>query len=462
MNSTDSAVFAGPRMRQVAVASYVGTTIEFYDFYIYGTAAALVFPAVFFPVWGSTGATVAFIARPLGAMAFGHYGDRIGRRRTLLATLLLTGVSTLLIGLLPGAATIGVAAPIGLVALRFVQGFALGGEWAGAALLTVEYAPPGQRGRYAMVPQLSPAIVVALSSAVFLLTGLLPGNIDHSFLDYGWRIPFLISAVLIGVGVYVRSKVAETPVFRQAQHRQLSTQTPLNTQTPLREAFTRASREILLTAGTVTMGFALFYTGTTYLTSYGTHPTGAALPQALVLSFGIAAGAAMAAGVALSAVSSDRFGRRTVIMMSCAVAAVWSLLLVPLLDTHSPVAFGVGIIVTLGLQGLAYGPAGALLPETFPTQYRYTGAGTSYHLAAAVGGGIPPLLATLLAAAFGTFAIGVLLCALSLLSMFCVKALAETKDRDFQDIQPGVAPRPADDDNDAAAAARQWLTMTPG
>ncbi|MBW0010610.1 MAG: MFS transporter, partial [Pseudonocardiales bacterium] len=188
-------------MRRVALASCVGTTIEFYDFFVYGTAAALVFPKVFFPALGSTAGTVAsfatfavaFIARPVGAVSFGHYGDRIGRKRTLISTLLLMGVSTVLIGLLPGAATIGLAAPLLLVVLRFAQGFAVGGEWAGATVLAAEYAPPRRRGRYAMFPQLGPAIAVVLSSATFLVTSLTLGNTDRSFIDYGWRVPFLVS-----------------------------------------------------------------------------------------------------------------------------------------------------------------------------------------------------------------------------------------------------------------------------
>jgi MFS family permease len=435
MTSTEGAMASGAGMRRVAIASCVGTTIEFYDFFIYGTAAALVFPKVFFPALGSTAGTVAsfatfavaFIARPVGAVSFGHYGDRLGRKRTLIATLLLMGVSTVLIGLLPGAATIGAAAPALLVVLRFAQGLAVGGEWAGATLLTAEYAPPGQRGRYAMFPQLGAPIALALSSATFLVTGLTLGNSDQAFLDFSWRIPFLISILLVAVGLYVRLKIEETPVFRAAQ------QQPA-TYTPLREAFTRAPREILLAAGTVTAMFTLFYTGTTYLTSYGTSPTGAALSRTLVLSLGIAAGAATALGVIVSSIAADRFGRRTVIMLACGGAAVWSLLLFPLLGTHSPVAFAVGMIVTVGLQGLGYGPVGAFLPETFPTQYRYTGVGTSYNLAGIVGGALPPLVAT----AFGSVAIGVLLCGLSLLSLLCTRALAETKDRELQQVQPNI------------------------
>jgi MFS family permease len=430
-------------MRRVAIASCVGTAVEFYDFYIYGTAAALVFPKVFFPALGSTAGTVAsfatfavaFIARPVGAVSFGHYGDRLGRKRTLIVTLLLMGVSTMLIGLLPGAATIGVTAPILLVLLRFAQGFAVGGEWAGATLLTAEYAPARQRGRYGMFPQLGATIALALSSATFLITGLTVGNTDQSFLDYGWRIPFLVSVVLVGVGLYVRLKIEETPVFREAQRHQPAAQAPL------REAFTQAPREILLAAGAVTIMFALFYTGTTYLTSYGTSPAGAGLSRTLVLSLGIVAAVSMATGIITSAIASDRFGRRVLIMLFCGAAAVWSLVLFPLLDTRSAMAFTVGVIITLWLMGLSYGPIGAFLPETFPTRYRYTGTGMSFNLAGIVGGALPPLVAAPLAATFGSWAIGVLLCALSLLSLFCTKALAETKDRDLHELQPSEPTR---------------------
>lgn len=433
---------SGAMMRRVALASCVGTTIEFYDFLIYGTAAALVFPKVFFPALGATAATVAslatfavaFIARPVGAVSFGHYGDRIGRKRTLVSTLLLMGVSTVLIGLLPGAATIGFAAPVLLVVLRFAQGFAVGGEWAGATLLAAEYAPPGQRGRYAMFPQLGPAIALALSSATFLVTSLTLGNADQAFLDYGWRVPFLLSVVLVTAGLYVRLKIEETPVFRHArQHRQPSPRAPL------REALTQAPREILLAGGATTVMFALFYIGTTYLTSYGTSPTGAALSRTLVLSLGITAGVVMALCTVVSALAADRLGRRTLIMAVCAGSAVWSLLLFPLLDTRSPVAFGVGVLVTLGLQGLGYGAIGAFLPETFATRYRYTATGTSYNLAGIVGGATAPLVAGPLAAAFGSGAIGLLLCALALLSLVCAAALPEMKDRDLRQARPSAA-----------------------
>lgn len=440
MNSPNGVV----GMRRVALASCVGTTIEFYDFFIYGTAAALVFPKVFFPALGSTAGTaasfatvaVAFVARPVGAMIFGSYGDRYGRKQTLIATLLLMGTATVLIGLLPGAATIGVTAPILLVVLRCGQGLAVGGEWAGATLLAAEYAPPGRRGWYATFPQLGAPIALALSSATFLVTGLTLGNTDQTFLDYGWRVPFLISIVLLVAGLYVRLKIAETPVFRQAQQQEQPA-----TRTPLRDALTQAPRQVLLSAGVLIMIFALFNIGTTYLTSYGTSPTGAGLSRALVLSIGTAAGMAMAAGVIYSAGASDRLGRRAVVVLCSGAAVVWSLLLFPVLSIHTPIAFGVSVIVTLALMGLAYGPVGALLPETFPTSFRYTGAGISYNLAGVVGGSIPPLIAAPLAAAFGSFSIGIMLCALSLLSLLCARTLVETKDRDLLVLQSSVSER---------------------
>jgi MFS family permease len=320
-----------------------------------------------------------------------------------------------------------------LVVLRFAQGLAVGGEWPGAALFAAEYSPPQQRGRFVMFPQLGPPIAIALSSAMFLITGLTVSGTDQSFFDYGWRIPFLVSIVLVVAGLYVRLRIQETPIFRNAKQQQPATQVPVL------EAFTEAPREILLAAGTLTMIFAFFYTGMTYLTSYGTSPTGAALSRNMVLSIGIVAGMVMALGVMLSATYSDRYGRRRLIMLSCGGAAVWSLLLFPVMDTRFPATFAAGVIITQVLVGLSYGPVGALLPETFPTRYRYTGAGISYNLAGVMGGAMPPLVAAPLAATFGNFAIGVLLCMISLLSLFCTKVLVETKDRDLRELRPSLA-----------------------
>ncbi|WP_213577138.1 MFS transporter [Rhodococcus sp. USK13] len=422
----------GTSVRKVAVASGIGTTIEFYDFFIYGTAAALVFPKVFFPALGSTAGTVAsfatfavaFVARPVGAMLFGHYGDRIGRKKTLVSTLILMGVSTFLIGLLPGAATIGVAAPILLVLLRFGQGFAVGGEWAGATLLTAEYAPPGKRGLYAMFPQLGPAVAFILSSATFLVTGAVFGDTNSTFLDYGWRIPFLFSAVLVGIGLYMRLAIEETPVFRAVQEADRADVAPRTL--PLMDAWRYQTKEILLSAGALATLFAFFYMGTAFLTSYGTATLGFSRP--FVLTVGIVSAVVFGLTIIVSALYSDRIGRRRVIMISCALAVVWALALFPLLDTGSPVAFAVGVMVTLAIFGVAYGPCGALLPEMFQTRYRYTGAGLGYNLAGVLGGAVPPLIAAPLASAYGSAAIGVMLAGLAVVSLVCTKALVERKD----------------------------------
>jgi metabolite-proton symporter len=422
-----------PSMRRVAIASCVGTTIEFYDFFIYGTAAALVFPKVFFPALGSTAGAVAsfatfavaFFARPVGAVVFGHYGDRIGRKRTLISTLLLMGIATVLIGLLPGASSIGVVAPILLVTLRFAQGFAVGGEWAGATLLTAEYAPRDKRGRYGVYPQVGPAIAFALSSGTFLVTGLVLGDTDEAFLSYGWRVPFLLSILLVVVGLYVRLSIEETPAFRAAQ-----AQAPLDRpkRVPFLEAVARQPREVLLSAGSLTMLFAFFYMGTTYLTKYGTNPDGAALSRPVVLGIGIAAAVVFGIATVAAGVLSDRFGRRRVIMASCAVGVVWALVLFPLLDTDTASAFAIGLMVTLVIFAVSYGPAGSFLPELFSTRHRYTGAGLGYNLAGMLGGAIPPLLAPALSASFGSIAIGVMLSFTAVLSLACTWALTETKD----------------------------------
>jgi metabolite-proton symporter len=418
-------------LRRVAIASCAGTTIEFYDFFIYGTAAALVFPKVFFPALGPAAGSiasfatfaVAFFARPVGAVLFGHFGDRIGRKRTLISTLLLMGVATVLIGLLPGAETIGVAAPIILVILRFAQGFAVGGEWAGATLLAAEYAPKAKRGLYGVFPQLGPSIAFALSSATFLVTSLVMGDSDGAFLSYGWRIPFLLSIVLVGVGFYVRLKIEETPAFRQAQSDAASRPRRL----PFLEVLRAQPREVLLSAGSLAMLFGFFYMSTAYLTSYGTNPEGAALPRQTVLAIGIGGSVLFALATIAAGVLSDRFGRRAVIIASCVTGIVWGIVLFPLLDTGSALAFALGLAISLVVVGVSYGPAGSFLPELFEPQYRYTGAGLGYNIAGILGGAIPPLLAPGLSSSFGGIGIGIMLSVLGLLSLACTYALRETR-----------------------------------
>jgi metabolite-proton symporter len=442
MSSASSLAFSPPHsrktLRKVAFASAAGTTIEFYDFFIYGTAAALVFPVVFFPALGAAAGTVAsfgtfavaFIARPVGAIIFGHYGDRIGRKKTLITTLLMMGIATVLIGLIPDASTIGIAAPILLVVLRFVQGLAVGGEWAGATLLTAEYAPQGKRGLFGSFPQLGPSVAFALASGTFLVTSLTLGDKSEAFITIGWRVPFILSAVLVLVGFWVRTSIEETPVFRNASR-------PATTaKLPIVESIKGQPKEILLAGGSLTLLFALFYIGTAFLTSYATSPTGMQLSRPVVLTTGIIASVFVAAATMASGILSDRFGRKKVIAASCIFAVPWSLVLFPLLNTGTVLAFGIGLTVTLVIFAIAYGPAGALLPELFETKYRYTGAGMGYNLAGVLGGGIVPLVAAQLITSTGGWGIGVLLAAIGVFSIACTMALPN-KEKTGLEERPG-------------------------
>lgn len=418
-------------LRRVAVASCAGTTIEYYDFFIYGTAAALVFPQVFFPALGPATATVAsfatfavaFLARPIGAIFFGHFGDKLGRKKTLVSTLLLMGIATVLMGVVPDSATIGVVAPIALIVLRVAQGLALGGEWAGATLLAAEYAPKEKRGLYGVFPQLGPALGLLLSSGSYLLTLAFMGNSNEAFLSYGWRMPFLASIVLVLVGLYVRLKVDETPAFKAAQAEAKN----IPSRPPLFEVLRYQPREVLLAGGALTMLFAFFYIGTAYLTSYGTSPEGAALSRPVVL--GITMGVSVVFGIAtvISGALSDRFGRRKVIVVSCLVGMVWGLALFPVLGTGNALMFAIGQTFTMVLFAVGYGPAGSFLPELFSPRHRYTGAGLGYNLAGVLGGGLAPVLAPGLAASFGGIGIGLMLSICALLSLICTLALRETR-----------------------------------
>lgn len=424
-------------MHRVALASCAGTTIEFYDFFIYGTAAALVFPTVFFPALGTAaGVTasfatfaVAFVARPLGAIIFGHFGDRLGRKKTLISTLLLMGFATVLIGLLPSASSIGIAAPILLVTLRFLQGIAVGGEWAGATLLAAEYAPAHKRGLYAVFPQTGPAIAFFLSSATFLTVNVFVGETSTAFIEWGWRVPFILSSLLVLVGLYVRLKVEETPMFKRAAEQPRET----GGAGPLVGVFRHHWREIFLAAGSLSMLFAFFYVGTAFLTAYGTTTVG--LSRATVLTIGLIASVIFGATIVLSGIYSDRFGRRRILMISCALSVPWALVLFPLLDTGSPVAFAVGLIVTLMIFGISYGPAGALLPEMFPTRFRYTGAGMAYNLAGVIGGGTAPIMAANLSSSYGSWSVGLMLAGFGLLSLLCAIALPETRHRIMEHVE---------------------------
>lgn len=433
-------------MRKVVLASCIGTTIEFYDFFIYAIAAALVFPHVYFPALGSVvGAVasfatlaIAFVARPVGSIVFGHFGDRIGRKRSLITTLLMMGIATVLIGLLPGADTWGAAAPIVLVLLRAVQGFAVGGEWAGATLLAAEHAPSHRRGWYAVYPQLGPALGFMLSSATFLTATSLLGETDQAFLSYGWRIPFVLSVVLVFVGLWARLAVSETPEFQRARVGTSAGTAPRGT--PFGQVLRQQPRELLLASGALTMQYGFFYMGTAYLTSYGTSAEGQGLSRPTVLALGVLASVFLGSATVIAGRGSDRFGRRAVITMACVSGLVCAPLLFPVLRLGGPIPFAVGLIMILTVFGINFGPVGAFLPELFETRYRYTGAGLAFSLGGILGGGVVPLLAPALFDRFGGFGIGAMLTATAVISLVCVRLLPETKDRDVADPTASTGP----------------------
>lgn len=420
---------ATPRkMRRVAFASFMGTVIEFYDFGIYATAAALVFANAFFPALGAHAGTVvsyatlgvAFVARPLGSILFGHFGDRLGRKRTLIATMSLMGAATVLIGLLPTATSIGIAAPVALVVLRIAQGLAAGGEWAGAALFTSEHSPEDRRGFWAMFTNLGGAFANILALGTFLITGLT--MTDETFVAWGWRLPFLISIVLVFVGLYARLRIEETPAFEAEAKRRRQ-----GDGLPFKEAFAHQWREILLGAGALVMAFSLGYVGIAFLTNYGTATLH--LPRPQVLGAGMFGNLLNCLAIIVGGSLTDRFGRRRVLLVANVVGVAWALVLFPILDTGSLGAFWLGMSVTFLIAGTGFGVAGSFLSELFHARYRYTAAGLSYSLAGVLGGAIPPLVAAGLIGSYGSVAFGLFLAVYCLISLLCTLALRETRHR---------------------------------
>ena len=414
-------------MRRVAFASFVGTAIEYYDFYIYGTAAALVFPKVFFPEQTPVIAAllsfatfgVAFFSRPVGAAIFGHFGDRIGRKRTLVATLLIMGFSTIAVGLIPPAAMIGVLAPILLVFFRFTQGFAVGGEWAGSALLSAEYAPPAKRGFYGMFTQLGVEAGLLLTNLIFLVVSTTIGEASDAFLSWGWRLPFLFSAVLVAVALYVRLNIEETPVFKKEKDNHSVSKVPLG------DLFRSQPKQVLFGAGCMVGVFTFSFMGGTYLTGYASRVL--EHPRWLVLLAGALGAIAMLIMTAISAAMCDKRGRRPIILLGFSLAVPWSFVVMPLLDTGSPALLIVGIMGTFGVLGITYGPMASFIPEQFHTRFRYTGAGLAFNLAGILGGAVPPLIATALLTAYGSWAIGAMLALLVGVSLVSTYALKETR-----------------------------------
>ncbi|OON64638.1 MFS transporter [Massilia sp. KIM] len=406
---------AANRPRTVLFASLIGTTIEFYDFYIYATAAVLVFPRLFFAAADPAAATlqslatfaIAFFARPVGSAVFGHFGDRIGRKATLVAALLTMGLSTVLIGLLPTYASIGAAAPLLLALCRFGQGLGLGGEWGGAVLLATENAPPGKRAWYGMFPQLGAPIGFFLSGATFLLLGELMS--DEDFFGWGWRIPFLASALLVAVGLYVRLKITETPDFQKLLERKGRVRLPVAT------VFSRHLRSLVLGTLVGIGGYVLFYLMTVFALSWGTTQLGFARQEFLRVQ--LAAIILFALMIPPSALLADRFGRRSAMMAVNAVIAVFGLFYGRLFGGGDMAALALTLALGMFITGFAYGPLGTQLAELFPAEVRYTGASLCFNFAGILGASLAPYVATWLATRHGLAYVGYYLSGAALLSL---------------------------------------------
>ncbi|MFG2130232.1 MFS transporter [Streptomyces sp. NPDC048751] len=411
-------------MLRLAAASLAGTAIEFYDFFVYGTAAALILGPLFFPTFSPVAGTLAafgtfgvgFVARPLGSVLFGHIGDRHGRRPVLVGSLLLTGGSTVAVGCVPTYDTIGVAAPVLLLALRFLQGLGLGGEWGGAVLLTAEHAPPERRGLWSSFPQVGPAVGFVLANGVVLaLTATLS---DAQFAQWGWRVPFWAAGVLAVLGLWLRSSLVESPRFLEIED---------PARVPLAEVVRDHGRLVLLTAGALTVGYALFYAVTTWSLAYGTERLG--VSRTVMLTCIMAAVVVKGALTPLVAMLGDRVGRRPLCLVGCACAAVWMLPMVALLSTAEPLLMFLGFLGAMVSFVIMFAVIAAYLPELYEARVRCTGAAVGYNLGGVLGGALTPIVATALAEQGGRvpWGVGAYLTVVALFSLGCFALLPETR-----------------------------------
>ena len=412
--------------RRILAASLIGTAVEFYDFYIYATAASLVFGKMFFPASSpsaqlmSAYATfaLAFFARPLGAMFFGHFGDRLGRKSTLVASLLLMGGSTVAIAILPTYDMAGWLAPLLLCVLRFGQGFGLGGEWGGAALLAVENAPPGWRARFGMFPQLGAPVGFIAANGLFLLLGLV--LTPDQFMAWGWRIPFALSIVLVGVGLWIRLRLTETPAFAKALEEAPPAKAPLG------ELLVRHPLATLAGTFAVVACFAIFYLTTAFALGYGTTKLGYSRETFLGVQLG--AIGFMAVGIILAGYWSDATTPRKVLMAGCVATVLAGFALAPMMGSGSILLIWAFLSLGLFLMGLVYGPLGAFLPGLFPARVRYTGASVAFNVGGILGGGLAPMIAQALADRGGLGPVGWYLsgaAAVSLVALAFVRREAE-------------------------------------
>ena len=425
-------------MRKVALTALAGTSIEWYDFFLYATAAALVFPSAFFPDSSPTIGLIlsfgtfafGFIARPLGGVLFGHFGDRIGRKKTLVIALVMMGIASTLIGLLPTYATIGIAAPILLSLLRFAQGLAIGGQWGGAMLLVTESAPADQRGYYGAYAQAGAPVGVILANLAFILISATVS--EEFFMTWGWRIPFLVSVVLIGISMYIQLNMEDTEAFKELEalrQQRLAAEGPQETvakRSPVIEALVKYPKRIALAAGAFLSIQVTFYILIGFILAYGSDPNGAAMSRDDMLIAVLLASALQVPAQFWASAYSDRHGRRGIFMLGAVLTGVWGFALFPLVDTSNFWLIVLGITGGLVFLGMMYGPQAAFFTELFSTEVRYSGASLGYQIGAILGGAFAPTIATILWTEYDIVWVSAYIALASVLALISVMMLTET------------------------------------
>jgi len=421
-------------MRKVALTSLAGTSIEWYDFFIYGTAAAIVFPKAFFPqdlppmvllIISFSTFAVGFVARPVGGIIFGHFGDRIGRKHTLVVALMMMGAATTLIGLLPTYGTIGIAAPLLLVLLRFIQGLAIGGQWGGAMLLVTESAPANQRGWYGAYAQAGAPVGVILANLAFI--GVSMSMSDESFMSWGWRLPFLASIVLIGVSLFVQLRLEDTEAFKALKAAQDSqNQAEVVVRSPIIQALRKYPRTIMLAAGAFLSVQVTFYILIAFTVAYGLNSPSVSLSREAMLTAVLIASAVMVPTQFYFSGLSDRVGRKKIYRWGAILTGLWGFALFPLIDTGSLALIALGLTLGLAFLGMQYGPQAAYFTELFSTEVRYSGASLGYQLGAIVGGALAPTLAVLLWKELGIVFVSIYILLAALLTLWSLSLLDET------------------------------------